>query len=345
MSFERPLLLLGLLAVPMAAALWWLADRRRARYAVRYTNLDVLASVASRRAWRRYVPPVLFLLALATLLGALSRPHVERTVVSERATVILVVDTSRSMQAQDVAPTRLAAAQEALRGFLDRAPERLRIALIVFAGDVQVATPPTRDHELVREAVDNVDEFLVYGGTAIGDALEAAVRLGRQIVPQPAPGETIAWRERGPAPTILAAAREEEKHGPVSILFLSDGSQTRGFLPPMAGAALAREARFPVYTIALGTPEGFVTGRFGGDTETIPVPPDPATLRAIAQTTGGKFSEARTAEALEEAYLRLGSSLGREPGESEATFVFVAAAAALLVAAGILSALWSPRLP
>jgi Ca-activated chloride channel family protein len=344
-SFERPILLLALLAVPVAAALWWLADRRRARYAVRYTNLDVLASVAPARAWRRYVPPALFLLALAALLGAIARPHVERTVASERATVILVVDTSRSMQAEDVEPTRLAAAQEALRAFLERAPDRLRVALIVFAGDVQVATPPTRDHELVREAVDGIEDFLVYGGTAIGDALEAAVRLGRQSVPQPEPGQTIARREPVEEQALLAAAREEQKHGPVSILFLSDGSQTRGFLPPLAGAAFAREARFPVYTIALGTPEGFVTGRFGGGRETILVPPDPATLRAIAQMTGGKFSEARTAEALEEAYVRLGSFLGREPGESEATFVFVAAAAALLVAAGILSALWSPRLP
>jgi Ca-activated chloride channel family protein len=363
-SFERPILLLALLAVPLAAALWWLADRRRARYAVRYTNLDVLASVVPGRAWRRYVPPVLALLALAALLGALARPHVERTVVSDRSLVILVVDTSRSMQAEDVEPTRLGAAQAALHAFLDEAPDRLRVALIVFAGDVQVATPPTRDHELVLEAVDGIEDFLVYGGTAIGDALEAAVRLGQQSVPQPEPGQQISHRGGEVERTLLAAAREEEKHGPVSILFLSDGSQTRGFLEPLDGAALAREARFPVYTIALGTPEGVVTrggfgggfgpppsggfgpgGGGGGPGDTIPVPPDPETLRAIAQMTGGKFSEARSADALEEAYVRLGSFLGREPGESEATFLFVAAAAALLVAAGVLSAFWSARLP
>jgi len=138
----------------------------------------------------------------------------------------------------------------------------------------------------------------------------------------------------------------------VSILFLSDGAQTRGVLEPAQGAALAREACFPVYTVALGTPEGTIRRGFGfggggpGDpNELIPVPPDPETLRAIAETTGGKFSEARDADALESAYEDLGSSLGREPGQTEVTFIFLAIAAGFLVAAGVLSAFWSARLP
>ena len=175
MSFGAPWLLLALLALPLAVGLYLLAERRRARYAVAFTNVDGLASVAGGRLWRLYVPPLLFLLALGGLAAALARPRVERLVAQERATVILVIDESRSMQARDVKPTRLAAAQAAVRTFLDHAPDRLRIGLIVFAGEVHVATPPTTDHALVRQALDELGSFRGFGGTAIGDALASAV--------------------------------------------------------------------------------------------------------------------------------------------------------------------------
>lgn len=364
MSFERPFLLLSLLVVGLAVGVWIVAERRRARYAIRYTNLEVLATVVEARQWRRYVPPVLFALALSALFVSLARPHVDRMVASERATVILVLDTSRSMQAEDVKPTRLAAAQEAMRLFLDRVPKRLRVGLVVFAGEAQVATPPTSDHALVEQSVDSVGEFLIFGGTAIGDALEAATELGKQSVEQPpkSDGQSAApalrtsrgtrilasWSEaQGSEPTPVPGCDEKSL---VSILFLSDGAQTRGILEPLQGAELARNACFPVYTVALGTPEGTIRRGFGGfgqggPNELIPVPPDPETLRAIAEMTGGEFTEARDAEALESAYENLGSNLGREPGQSEITFILVAIAAMLLVGAGVLSALWSPRLP
>jgi len=353
MSFQSPWLLLGLLLLAVAVGIWIFAERRRARYAVRYPNLDVLASVVSGRSWFRLVPPAIFLLGLASLLVALARPEVERMLVKDRATVILVVDTSRSMQAEDVEPTRLGAAQEALRTFLDQAPDGLRVGLVVFAGEAQVATPPTRDHELVETAVDEIDSFLIYGGTAIGDALRVAVELGQQITgaPPPREGQIAAGTLKGRR--TLAQAVDQSDKSPVSILFLSDGAQTRGVLQPLEGAALAKEAGFPVHTIALGTPSGVIdSGQFGfgfpsgqNGEQLIPVPPDPITLRAIAETTGGEFSEARTADALESAYENLGSRLGREPGTSEITFLFVAIAAGLLLVAGVLSAVVSPRLP
>ena len=354
MSFRSPWLLLGLLLLGVAVAVWMLAERRRMRYAVRYTNLDVLATVVSGRSSWRLVPPALFLLGLASLLVALARPEVERMLLKDRATVILVVDTSRSMQAEDVEPTRLGAAQEAIRNFLDQAPDGLRIGLVVFAGEAQVATPPTRDHELVRTAVDEIDSFLVFGGTAIGDALRTAVELGRQVTGQPPPAEgQIASGPPFEGARTLAQATDDGDKSPVSILFLSDGAQTRGVLQPLEGAALAKQAAIPVYTIALGTPAGVIQrGQFGfgfgsgqGGEQLIPVPPDPDTLRAIAETTGGEFSEARDAEALQSAYENLGSKLGREPGKSEVTFLFVAIAAGLLLVAGVLSAIVSPRLP
>jgi Ca-activated chloride channel homolog len=347
MSFQQPLFLLALLAVPLAVGLYLLAERRRMRYAVRFTNLDVLAAVAGGSAWRRYVAPVAVLLALAALCVGVARPERSTLVPEERATVILVIDDSLSMQARDVQPTRLGAAKAALRRFLDRAPDGLRVGLVVFSGEAQVAAPPTKDHGLVRESVGDIGLFQGFGGTAIGDALKSAVELGQQAVPElgpdEGPGQTIAY--------YAQAAKEKDKL--VSILFLSDGSQTRGDLLPLEGAQLAADAGIPVFTIALGTPEGVLRGDFGpgfggppgfGERE-IPVPPDPATLREIAEMTGGQFSEARDAEALNAAYDQLGSSLGRKPGEVEITSWFVAAAAALLLLAGVLSAAWSPRLP
>ncbi len=353
MSFQSPWLLTTLLLLAAAVGLWLLAERRRMRYAVRYPNVDVLATVVSGRSWRRLAPPALFLLALASLLAGLARPHVERMMLKEQATVILVIDTSRSMQAKDVKPTRLGAAQEAVRVFLDRVPDRLRVGLVVFAGEAQVATPPTRDHDLVRTAVDEIDTYLIFGGTAIGDALQTAVELGKQVAGEEPTGEEIAFRvDLDPGTRTLAqAAADDKAKGPVSILFLSDGAQTRGVLLPLEGAALAKNAGIPVHTIALGTPKGTVDrGAFsfqgqGIGTRRIPVPPDPETLRQIAETTGGEFSEVRTADALETAYENLGSRLGREPGESEITFLFVALAAGLLLAATVLSAFTAPRLP
>jgi Ca-activated chloride channel family protein len=354
-GFRSPWLLVGLLVLGLAVLVWVLAERRRMRYAVRYTNLDVLATVVSGRSWLRLVAPALFLIALASLLVALSRPEVERMLLKDRATVILVVDTSRSMQAEDVKPTRLGAAQEAIRTFLDEAPDGLRVGFVVFAGDAQVATPPTRDHELVETAVDEIDQFLVFGGTAIGDALRTAVELGRQSTGEPPPPEgEIAAGRPGQGTRTLAQAVGCVGKSPVSILFLSDGAQTRGVLQPLEGAALAKEACFPVHTIALGTPNGVIErgqsgfgfGQGGGGAgQLIPVPPDPETLRAIAEMTGGEFSEARTADAVKGAYENLGSRLGREPGMTEVTFVFVAIAGVLLLVAGVFSAMVMPRLP
>jgi Ca-activated chloride channel family protein len=351
MTFDRPLLLLTLLVVPTALGLYLLAERRRMRYAIRFTNLEVLTSVLGRRLWRQYVPLVLFLLALTALCVGVARPNRTTLIPRDRATVILVVDVSRSMEARDVKPTRLGAATAAVRIFLDRVPKRLRVGLIAFAGNPAVAAPPTTDHGLVRESLDTIQWFPGFGGTAIGDALAAAVELGQKAVND----------QSGNLASVTTAAPSPAR-GLVSILFLSDGAQTRGTLEPLQGADRAKEAGIPVYTVALGTPGGTLQFRFGyggggggapggppppygGPGRRVPVPPDPDTLRAIADRTGGEFFAARDAKSLQAAYAKLGSRLGRKPGRSEITYAFLAAATGLLVAAGLLSALWSPRLP
>ena len=360
MTFSHPLLLLTLLVIPASLALYRLVvARRRMRYAVRYTNVDVLATViATGRPWRRWVAAGAFLLALATLCVAVSRPHVHRMVASDNATVILVLDVSGSMQAQDVKPTRLVAAQKALHAFLEKVPPRLKISLILFAGEAQVATPPTTDHALVSEAIDQTDFFRGFGGTAIGDALALAVQVGLRSVG--VQGESVSALQ--PARSLAAYRPTAAKPGRaastlVSILFLSDGHQTRGILRPLQGAAKARAAGIPVYTVSLGTtgnttlkgfPGGFpgVGGGGGGfGFGRRGLSPDPKTLKAIADDTGGKFYRAKSAGAVEDAYRSLGSKLGRKPGNTEVTDLFLAGGALFLVLAGVLSSLWSPRLP
>jgi Ca-activated chloride channel homolog len=349
MSFDQPLMLLTLLVIPVLAGLYLWMQRRRARYAVAFTNMDVLATAVGRtRPWRRWLAATVFLLALAALCVATARPQVSKLVPSQQATVILVVDVSGSMQATDVKPSRLGAAQHAVKVFLDHAPKQLRVALIAFAGEVVVGAPPTTDHGLVRQADDSLSQLLDFRGTAIGDALAAAVQLGQQAVgpTKSSSGQTIAFHPKG-------------SQSPVSIVLLSDGHQTRGALQPLQGAAQAKAAGIPVYTVALGTPGGVLDlsklgggqfggpgpGGFGGFSGSIPVPPDPATLHAIAATTGGKFTNAQDAKTLDDSYANLGSRLGRKPGKSEVTNQAVFLAALLLLGAAGLSLLWAPRLP
>jgi len=356
MNFGHPLLLLTLLVIPAGLVLYRVAvTRRRMQYAVRYTNVDVLAAVVARgKPWRRWVAAGVFLLALATLCVAASRPRVHHLVASDNATVVLVLDVSGSMQAIDVKPTRLVAAQRALHTFLEKVPPRLKVGLILFAGEAQVATPPTTDHGLVSEAIDQVDFFHGFGGTAIGDALATAVQVGLRSVGVHGNSVSALPQQRQLAAYVVAPKRPASTL--VSILFLSDGHQTRGILRPLEGADRARAAGIPVYTVSLGTtgnttmrgyPQGFGTGPLagGGGFGRRGLAPDPKTLHAIADRTGGKFFRAKTAGSAKDAYAALGSKLGRKPGTTEVTAWFLVGAAVLLVLAGALSALWSPRLP
>jgi Ca-activated chloride channel family protein len=356
-TFASPILLLTLVAIPIAAAAYLIASRQRARYAVRYTNVDVLALVAGGRPWRRWVTTAIFLLTVAVLCTAAARPKVNTMVASDRATIVLVLDVSGSMQAIDVRPTRLVAAQRAMQTFLTKVPKRVRVGLVLFAGEAQVATPPTTDHALVAQAVADAGAFHGFGGTAIGDAIAAAVQLGIRTTGS-SKGRTLA--------SYVAAPSKAPTNGPsstlVSILFLSDGHQTQGLLSPLQGAAKAKAAGYPIYTVALGTTgattlrgfpgggggfnpnSGGGGGSFGGFGRRA-LSPDPKTLKAIAVATGGEFFRARSAGSVEATYAKLGSSLGRVPGKVEVTDRFLVAGAALLVLALGLAALWSPRLP
>jgi Ca-activated chloride channel family protein len=318
MTFQWPLALLALLVVPAALGGYLLASRRPSRYALAFPNLDVLATVVDRRGtWRRWIPPALFLLALAALAVALARPQVETTVHREQATVVLAIDQSGSMLADDVPPTRLQAAQAAVGTFLDKLPPKFRVGMVAFAGDAQVVAPVTRDRQVVREALSYLSP---QRGTAIGDAVARAADLARDAVgPQPA-------RHFASVGSLAAASGDRE---PAAVLLLSDGFQTAGTFSPLDGAARAKQLGIPVYTIALGTDEGILD--FG--LRQIPVPPDRDALRAIAQQTGGKYFDAPTGESLQAAYADIGSLLAKEPGKTEATWAFLVVGAILALLA------------
>jgi Ca-activated chloride channel family protein len=333
MSFEAPALLATLLVVPLAAAGYWLLQRRPPRYAVRFTNLEVLAGVAGRRrAWRRHVPAALLLAALASLCVAFARPTVTVKAPNERASVVLLVDTSGSMRAGDVKPTRLAAAKSAMRSFIERAPSSLRVGIVSFSDEAQVVVPPTVDREQLVQGIDVLGPGF---GTALGDGIARAVELAR----------AAAGRSGEGGGTSTAPLRDAKGRSLASILLLSDGAQTRGLLSPGQGAERAQAAGIPVYTIVLGTDGGTILAGPPGQEQVIPVPPDRETLGAIAEYTGAESFEAESAGALQKVYTGLGSRVGREDRPREVTAAFVAAGALLLASAAGLALVGAPRLP
>jgi Ca-activated chloride channel family protein len=328
--FEWPLMLLFLLLVPLALLGWLAVQKRRARYVVAYTNLDVLATVVDYAPkWRRVVPIILILLALATAATALARPKLNRLVGREEASIALTIDISGSMRADDVKPTRLEAARTAIRNFLDKLPERYRVGLITFSAEAYLAAPLTRDRELVLEALDSTYPGR---GTAIGDALARSVEL---VAPVATEGETGASRPVPPA-------KLDPKRPLSAILLLSDGAQTTGLLEPTDAAQRAKSYGIPVYTIALGTPNGVVTG-FGGFRR--PVPPDPETLAKIAEITGGEAFRTPDQARLNAVYEDIASRIGRKREWREETSLFLGIAALLALVGGGLSILWGQRLP
>ena len=326
MSFEAPALLAVLLLVPLAGVGYWLLQRRPSRYAVRYPNLGVLAAVAGRRrTWKRHVPAALLLLSLGALGIAFARPTVTVAAPDERASVVLVVDVSGSMRAQDVQPTRLAAAKQAMVSFLKNAPDSLRVGIVAFSNEAQVVVSPTLDRQQLTDGIDLLEPAF---GTAIGDALARAVELARTTTATAGQART-------------APVKDAEGKALASILLLSDGFQTRGLLSPGQGAERARTAGIPVFTIALGTEGGTIVDR----EQVIPVPPDRETLAAIAEYTGGESFDAETAGAVKRVYSGLGSRVGRRNKPREVTSAFVAAGALLLVGAVGAAMVVAPRLP
>jgi Ca-activated chloride channel family protein len=321
MSFATPFILWGLLLIPLALVGYWLVQRRRIKYAARFTNLDLLANVVDASPGRRrHLPAAFALIALAALIVAMARPQTVVAVPRDDATVLLTMDSSASMTATDVPPTRLDAAKSASSSFLDRLPERFRVGLVSFSSTVSVLQEPTEDRDSVRSSLDTIEGDV---GTALGDAIVESVALA------PDPDE----QERSGGRPLFA------------ILLLSDGANSVG-REPLDVVDEAQQAGIPIYTIAFGTPTGTVEiTNDAGFTQTYAVPPDPETLRTVAEETGGRFFEAPTEADLEAVYHEIGSQVSYEDEERELTAAFAGAGALFLLLGAGLSALWFGRIP
>jgi Ca-activated chloride channel family protein len=352
MTFESPGLLLGLLLVPIALAVYLLVQRRRSRYVVRFTNVDLLSNLVPRRPGvRRHIPAALYLAAIAALSVALARPVMTVEVPREEATVMLTMDVSRSMEATDVSPSRLAAAQDAASTFVESLPETFRVGLVTFSSSARVTVAPTDDREKVLEAIAALQTD---GGTALGDAIALSVDAtadarttsatveggldGQAAAPEPTPEAT-------PDPSDDPSAAEDAVPVTATVL-LSDGANSTGSVEPLDAAEEAAAAGMPIYTIALGTPDGTVEveDQFG-QAQRLQVPPDTETLTAVAELTGGRFYEAPTADDLAEIYEQLGSKVGFTAEAQEVTQWFAAVALLLVVAGAGLAAVWFNRFP
>ncbi len=324
MTFAWPIALWGLGVVALAAIAYAIMQRRRPRYVARFTNVDLLANIVARRPrWRRHVPPALTLLALTALVIGLARPERAVAVPREEATVILAMDSSGSMTATDVAPDRMAVARSVASSFVEGLPDGFQVGVVSFSDQADVIVPPTDNRD---EAVRALERLEADNGTALGDAIARSVELGVSNLD----------KEKTPA----------DGESPVVVLVLSDGANTTGDFEPLEAAQKAVDAKVPVYTVALGTPEGTIEGPDGyGGTRTIAVPPDPATLSQVAEMTGGRFFEAADEKALRSVYDEIGSQVGVKEEKQELTVAFTAAGAVLLLVGAALSSLWFSRLP
>ncbi len=356
MTFADPILLAGLLIVPAALVAYRLAQRRRSRYAVRFTNVALLENLVARTpAWRRHVPPALYVLAMAALVVALARPSMAVAVPREEATIILTMDVSGSRLATDVSPSRLAAAKEAANDFVDGLAAGVKVGLVAFSTAPRVLVPPTTDRAAIHQGIDDLQ---ARGGTALGDAivtsLEAAgldpsaSAAGPNAMPAPsadASGSPAPSDSGSGSPRPSAAAGTAEQPVIATVL-LSDGANSTGELAPLPAAEQAAALGVPIYTIALGTSDGVVTVPDElGVLHTVNVPPDTETLAAIAETTGGRSFEAPSAADLKAIYDHLGSRIGYTTEQREVTQWFAAAALLMVVAGAGLAAHWFNRFP
>ncbi len=320
MSFAWPLALLALLLVPVLVAGYVYREKRREEAARRFGNPALLPNlVASSPGWRRHLPLALLLLGLTAMLVGIARPHANVSVKRQDATVILALDTSLSMKADDVRPTRLAAARAAASAFLDKVPDKYRVGIVGFTGRAYVAVPPTHDRDLARQALRSLRSG---EGTALGDAVALGLRLSAQ------------------------QRAADGTRPPTSMLVISDGAQMSGRTSPQAAAQRARSQHVPVSTFVLGTPDGVVEVPLAnGYTAQLRVPPRPDTLQQLARTTGGQFYAVRDDVRLRQIYEHLGTRLGSRSESREISNYFAGGSAALLIFGGALSALWFRRVP
>ena len=318
MSYAEPIRLWFLLGVIALAAIYILLQRRRQQYAVRFTNMALLDAVAPKKpGWRRHAAAFAFLIAIATLVIAFAKPTHDEKIPRERATVIVAIDTSLSMQANDITPTRIDAVKSAATSFVNQLPAKINLGIVSFDGNARLVVAPTTDRGKARTAIKNLE---LNEGTAIGEAIFTSIDAIKQTVTVDDSGQKI----------------------PARIVLMSDGKTTVGRSNDDAAAA-AKKANIPVSTIAFGTDHGEITVPESPDP--IQVPVDKDALQQIASETNGSFFTAASATELQQVYTDIGSSIGFDLEPREITSWFVGGALIALLATAAMSLAWFSRLP
>ena len=311
LDFAAPTRMLILVVVPLLVAAYVLASRRKNRRGMRFTNTSMLDVVIPRQSqWRRHLAVALSLLSLITLTTAFAEPTTQVNVPRERATIVLVIDASLSMQATDVPPNRLDAAKAAAVAFVNELPEKYNVSVVSMAGATSILVPPTLQHGTVANAINSIK---LQDSTAIGAGIDTGMAALQQAPKDPD-------RPDDPAPG--------------AIVLLTDGSNTTGRAPQQA-AADAKLAGVPVYTIAYGTENGYVDL----DGKRNPVPVDKEQMQQVAQISGGQYFAAATPEQLRSVYENISSEVGYEKADREVTAQFAGfgLAFAVLAALGAIS--------
>jgi Ca-activated chloride channel family protein len=321
-SFASPLRLLLIVVPVLLLGAYLLAQRSRRKYALRFTSVDLLASVAPRRpGWQRHISAALMLFAVLALVVGLAGPTRKVRVAKQRGTIMLAIDTSGSMSATDVAPNRLAAAEDAARRFVEKLPKGLKVGLLSFDTTARVVASPTLEHEVVLSAIDGL---AVHGGTATGEAIYQSLAA---IAAQP--------RAAGGKPAAAA------------IVLMSDGTPTLGRdgqSPQQTVAeatAAAKQARVPIDSIAFGTPGGSIQVQG----EVVSVPADPQAMQEIAAGSGGKSFSAVSGSELNSVYDQIRKSVGYDTVPRDMTDWFLGLGLVMLILTSGAALVWSQRLP
>ena len=344
MNFIWPTLLWTLLLVPLLVGAYVWLLRRRKKMAVSYANLALVKQAVRRGpSWRRHIPPVLMLLAIALMLFASARPVATVHLPSNKQTIMLAMDVSGSMRATDVEPTRIVAAQNAAKAFLAELPRHVRVGIVAFAGTATLAQLPTLSRE---DLVTAIDRFQLQRGTATGNGIVMSLATlfpddGIDI------GQMQWGRPASKAKSIDDAAKEKKERDPVApgsytsaaIIMLTDGQRTTG-VDPMEAAKMAADRGVRVYTVGIGTVNGETIGFEGWSMR---VRLDEDTLKQIANRTAAEYFYAGSATDLKKVYSTLSTKLAVEKKETEISGIFALVAAAFALLAAALSLAWFGR--
>jgi Ca-activated chloride channel family protein len=345
-TFLWPQFLWLMLALPLLVAVYVWLLRRKKKMALRYASLSIVReAMGAGQSFRRHIPPLLFLLAMAAMLLAAARPFAVITLPSQQETIILAMDVSGSMRATDVQPNRLVASQNAAKAFLAELPRSVRVGIVAFAGTASVVQPATLSRE---DLVTAIDKFQLQRATAIGNAI--VVSLGELF---PNAGIDLAsltyGRNRSNGVAIDQAPKEPKQeftpvapgsYSSAAIILLTDGQRTTG-VDSLEAAKMAADRGVRIYTVGVGTVDGETIGFEGWSMR---VKLDEETLKQIASRTQAEYFYAGTANDLKKVYETLSSRLTVEKKETEISGLLALGAALLALMSAGLSLLWFNRI-